>query len=172
MSDQKEQPEASATQVEPLWGVAANIVEERLYGKGGLETKRGTRKFHGGAKVYMVGAFWGMGGEKVVVVGHFRGKNPYITSVIGAELVENFRPELIYSPMIIEKILKPHYSVIHPHPTHYEQPQPISKEEAEQIAATYTSLAQWWHVFYQKKRDARQAASPDIDPKVDSTDDS
>ena len=97
----------------PMWGVAANILKERPYGPGGQIIKRGTRKFHGGAKVYMVGAFWGMGGEQVAVVGHFRG-NGYVTSVIGIDTLENFRAEHIFSPAVIHRILNRRYSVHHP----------------------------------------------------------
>jgi len=45
------------------------VVEERPYGPGGIETRRGVKIFPPGAKVHVVGGFGGMGYETVTVVG-------------------------------------------------------------------------------------------------------
>jgi hypothetical protein len=37
----------------PIWAPVANIVEERSYGPGGAEARRGTKHFQPGAKVYV-----------------------------------------------------------------------------------------------------------------------
>src|SRR5262249_26280994 len=41
--------------------------------------------------------------DSVMVVGHYRGHR-YVTSALNLEYLENFRPELIYSPTVIERI--------------------------------------------------------------------
>lgn len=92
-------------QIEPIWGVAANIVQERLYGPGGSETRRGTNKFRARQKVYLYDVFWGMGGENSTYIGRYRGKYNYITCSIPTAFVTNFRAELIYSPTIIYRIV-------------------------------------------------------------------
>ena len=148
----------------PIWGVAANILKERPYGPGGQIVKRGTRKFHGGAKVYMVGAFWGMGGEQIAVVGHFRG-NGYVTSVIGVDTLENFRAEPIYSPAVINRILNRSYSVHHPQPARYNEPS--SKEEAVETAANYARLAEAWRAERQKSRETHRLPASEAETTDD-----
>jgi hypothetical protein len=48
--------------VGPIWRPVANIVQERPYGPGGAETRRGTKHFQPGAKVYVTDR-----------LGHFKG---------------------------------------------------------------------------------------------------
>src|SRR5688572_23335387 len=91
--------------VGPIWSVVANIRSEIPSGPGGKETRNGTRKFHGGAKVYIVRVFWGMGGDSVMIIGHYRGKR-YISCVIRNLYLENLRVEMVYSPAVIKRIVK------------------------------------------------------------------
>jgi hypothetical protein len=91
--------------VGPIWSVVANVRKEIPFGPGSKEIRRGTRKFHGGAKVYIVDAYWGMAGENVTVIGHYRGKE-YITCVVRNLHLENLRVELVYSPAVIKRIVK------------------------------------------------------------------
>ena len=86
---------------EEFWCVAANIKKELPFGPGGLEIKIGLKKFKGGAKVLIVGGYYGMC-ESVVVTGQHRDTGKYISCIIGANTIENFRIKKIYSPQIIE----------------------------------------------------------------------
>ena len=63
------------------WSVVANIKQEFPYGPGAKETRVGLRKFKGGAKVYIVGAFYGMG-ESIVVIGQHRSGGKFVSCVI------------------------------------------------------------------------------------------
>ncbi len=83
-----------------LWTVVANIISQRLYGEE-QEMRLGTRLFSGGAKVYVVAAFMGTA-ENVIVIGRHRGSKKYIHAVIKADIIENFRLSLIYSPKVHE----------------------------------------------------------------------
>jgi hypothetical protein len=87
----------------PIWAVVANVVRERRAGELGSLLRIGTRKFTGGAKVYIVGAYWGMGGERVTVIGRYRGKN-FISCTIDAMYLENFRVKLAYHPEVIRRL--------------------------------------------------------------------
>ena len=105
--------------VEPVWCIAANIVRERPYGPGGKETRRGTKHFLPGAKVYIVDFFWGSGGESVTVVGHHRKSHRYITIVIRSQWLVNWRAELVYSPHVIKEVLA--HEAYRPFPTWFER---------------------------------------------------
>ena len=87
----------------PVWCVVANVRMSIPYGKGYVETRRGTRKFHGGAKVYLAGAYWGTGAERVIVIGHYRGMG-YITCSLDVETLTNWRAELVYSPTVLARL--------------------------------------------------------------------
>jgi hypothetical protein len=100
----KEEP--STGQIAPYWCVAANVVTERPYGQDGEERRPGTKHFKPGAKVYVIDAYWGMGGERVVAVGHHRGSKRYVTITMAAKHLTNWRVELTYSPHIIDEMKK------------------------------------------------------------------
>jgi len=108
MLDNSEVTEGEGTSqraLEPVWCVAANIVQERLAaGPFGLEKRRGTKHFVGGAKVYVAGFYWGTGGENVVVIGRHRGSPIYITLAMPARMLTNWRAVLVYKPLILNKI--------------------------------------------------------------------
>jgi hypothetical protein len=87
----------------PIWCVAANVRDSIPFSHGAVETRRGTRKFHAGAKVYLASAFWGTGAERVTVVGHYRGKG-YITASIKTRYLTNWRAELVYSPTVFARL--------------------------------------------------------------------
>jgi hypothetical protein len=105
MSDENTDTQPEPRRVEPIWGVVAKVVKERPYGPGGKESRRGTRKFNAGQKVYLWDVFWGMGGEDLTVIGRYRGKYGYITSSLRTAYLTDFRAELIYSPTIIRRII-------------------------------------------------------------------
>jgi hypothetical protein len=94
------------TMSQPIWCIVANIVNERAYGPGGQETRRGTKHFAPGAKIYILYFFWGMGAQDVTVVGRHRRSHRYITMTIRTAWLVNWRVELVYSPYVIAKRLE------------------------------------------------------------------
>jgi hypothetical protein len=101
----------------PVWCIVANIVHERPYGPAGQETRRGTKHFAPGAKVYIIDFFWGTGAEDVTLVGRHRRSHHYITMTIRTKWLVNWRAELVYSPYVIRKRLE--------HPWAYKPDLPV-----------------------------------------------
>ncbi len=97
-----------STPPESCWTAVANIVRERPYGPGGTETRRGTKHFAPGAKVYIIDWYAGMC-ERIIVVGQHRSAKDFVTLVIDVKLVENLRSKVCYHPGVIAKI-KEHYA--------------------------------------------------------------
>jgi len=54
------------------WVLVGNIVNERPYGPGGIETKHGTKHFSPGTKVYCFPAQWGDGYDQIIAIGSHR----------------------------------------------------------------------------------------------------
>jgi len=96
-------PNSSEPKTEPIWLIAANVVEERNYGEGGVEKRRGTKHFRGGAKVFIVGAHWGMC-KSLIVIGHHRASGRYVQMTIPKRYLVNLRMKLCYSPKVIELV--------------------------------------------------------------------
>lgn len=86
---------------ETLWCIEANVVKAREYGEGGIDSRNGIRLFRGGAKVYIIGAYFGMC-ESVLLVGHHRKSVRLICSVVKAKHLENFKVKPIYKPKLRE----------------------------------------------------------------------
>ncbi|BDD05594.1 hypothetical protein [Aureibacter tunicatorum] len=89
--------------LEPVWTVAANIVNERKFGHEGSETRNGTKHFSPGTKVYIIDWYAGTC-EDIIVVGLSRKPKRFIKVVIRAGWVENLRPKLCYDPKALRKI--------------------------------------------------------------------
>jgi hypothetical protein len=75
------------------------MVRERPYGPGGVETKRGSRHFAPGAKLY-VHRYIGFK-DQVEVVGRHRASHRYVNMIVSASWLTNWRAELVYSPRVI-----------------------------------------------------------------------
>jgi hypothetical protein len=88
----------------PVWCIAANVVQQRPYGPGGEQTRRGIRLFGPGAKVWVPDGYGGMGYETVVVIGRTRHSPRYAVVSIGTEFLTNFRVKLVYSPAVLARI--------------------------------------------------------------------
>ncbi len=87
------------------WCLVGNIVEERPYGEGGKETRRGTKHFAPGAKVYCLPAvFTGYGGEPFLAIGRHRKSGRFISLLIRREWVTNLRAKLVYHPEVVRLI--------------------------------------------------------------------
>ena len=87
-----------------IWTLVANVLIDRPVGPGGGETRSGTKHFAPGAKVYVIGGFWGMGGDSVSVVGRHRNTKRYFTIVMSSRHLANWRTELVYSPTVMNQI--------------------------------------------------------------------
>jgi hypothetical protein len=87
------------------WCLTGNIIEERPFGEGGKETKRGTKHFAPGARVYCLPAvFMGFGGEPFLAVGRHRKSGRFISLLIRREWVTNLRAKLVYHPEVLRRI--------------------------------------------------------------------
>ncbi|MFF1920425.1 hypothetical protein ACFVW8_07575 [Streptomyces sp. NPDC058221] len=110
---------------EPVWLVAANVVRWRRYGDLGQELRPGTKAFRGGAKVYVIGTYPGMGNEQLTAVGHGRGNGRWITIDTGTRHLHTFRAQLVYSPAVLRRC----------------GTEPRTREEAEELAALLERIA-------------------------------
>src|SRR5690349_1300579 len=88
----------------PVWCIAANVVQQRPYGPGGEQTRRGIRLFGPGAKVWVPDGYGGMGYETVVVIGRTRHSSRYAVVSVGTKFLNNFRVKLVYSPAVLARI--------------------------------------------------------------------
>ena len=93
---------------ESILVIRASVVQVRLYGEGGLETRKGTKHFRPGAKVYVIDAHWGMC-DAVTVIGHHRASGRFTKLDMSVKHLENFRLDRAYSPNVIS-LVKQHYS--------------------------------------------------------------
>lgn len=89
---------------EPQWCLVGNIVKERPIGEGGVEIKKGTKHFSPGTKIYAFPAQWGDGYERIIVVGRHRGSKDFVTMVIKADWVTNWRAKVVYSPEVLHRL--------------------------------------------------------------------
>jgi len=93
-----------AAEVRPVWCVVANAVDERPYGPGGAERRRGLKLFRPGAKVHVADGFGGMGYETLTVIGQVRGSARFATVHVQAAHLTNWRVRLVYSPAVLRRI--------------------------------------------------------------------
>lgn len=91
-------------QVQPVWCLVGNIVEERPFGHGGEETRRGTKHFSPGTKVYCFPPLWGDGYERVKVIGKHRGSRRMATMIIRSDWITNRRAKLVYQPSLVDQL--------------------------------------------------------------------
>jgi len=89
---------------EPQWCLVGNIVGERVPVVAGQETRRGTKHFSPGTKIYAFPAQWGDGYEKIIVVGRHRGTKDFVTMVIKSDRVTNWRAKVVYNPEVLRRL--------------------------------------------------------------------
>ena len=111
----------TAKMVGPVWCPVANMRAERPYGPGGRETKRGSKHFAPGAKLYCFPVMWGDGYDQIQVVGRHRASHRYVKMIVSSSWLINWRVQLVYSPHVIRE-LWPHWSGATP-----------AKESAQQV---------------------------------------
>ena len=79
--------------------LVGNVIDERPYGEGGKETRRGTKHFAPGAKVYCLPAVYTKhGGDPLFAIGRHRKSGRFISLMIRREWVTNLRARLVYHP--------------------------------------------------------------------------
>lgn len=86
------------------WCLVGNIVEERKYGEGGTERRRGTKHFAPGTKVYCLPVQWGDGYEQIMVIGRHRGAKQFRTMIISSIWVTNWRAKVVYNPEVLRRL--------------------------------------------------------------------
>lgn len=101
-----EKEEIIESSMEWRWALVGNIVHEHEFGDNCI-LRLGTKHFAPGAKVYCGKAFNGDGYENIVVIGKQRKSSKYIELIMSRFLIENFRLQKIYKPVILNKMAYP-----------------------------------------------------------------
>ncbi|MFQ5568082.1 MAG: hypothetical protein ACE5G0_00320 [Rhodothermales bacterium] len=91
---------------ESMWCLIGNVVDERPFGPGGKEKKKGTRHFSPGTKLYCHPPKWGDGYEQIYVTGRHRGSRQLVTMIIRADWVTNWRAKVVYSSAVLREFEK------------------------------------------------------------------
>jgi hypothetical protein len=128
-----------------LWAVVGNVKLTCQKGPGGAEERNGTKHFRGGAKVYVIDAFWGMC-DAVTVIGQHRKSRRFICLHMSSKHVEDLRPRLVYSPAVLS-LMREHYASA-------GRSEPPGKEYAERIC---DAVPRW-----------QSSVSPDLTPHASS----
>jgi hypothetical protein len=117
-------------QVVPVWCPVANMTSERPYGPGGQITKRGSKHFAPGAKLYFLHVMGYQGGDpQLELVGRHRGSHRFVTMIVSLSWLENWRVNLVYSPQVAKEL----------HP--YWDGTPASKAKAESYVQKFLNEA-------------------------------
>ena len=80
------------------------MVSGRQHGPGGKETRRGSKHFAPGAKLYCFPALWGDGYEQIQVLGRHRATHRYVKMIVNEKWLTNWRVQLAYSPHVIREL--------------------------------------------------------------------
>lgn len=83
--------------------LVGNVVKEQEFGDA-KELKQGTKHFTPGTKVYCLPAQWGDGFEQVITVGICRKSRRWITVVMRAKHITNWRGKPVYSPVVLKRL--------------------------------------------------------------------
>ena len=97
------EPEES---LKSAWCLIGNVSEITLHGPGGAETRKGTRHFPPGTKVYCCPPLWGDGYENIQVVGRRRGSHRYVSLVMPSRHITNWRAAVVYSPAVLHRLAR------------------------------------------------------------------
>lgn len=109
-----EEPEDGAEPVAPpspeLWAAVGNIKRICWKGTGLSEAHPGTKHFRGGAKVFVVSAFWGVTGI-VTVIGQHRKSRRWLCIHMRSIHLEQLRPKVVYHPVVRRLMLEQAYAL-------------------------------------------------------------
>lgn len=87
---------------EPRWLVVA-IARWRRYGDGGQELRPGTKVYRGGARVFVIDTYPGMGSMDLTTVGQARDTGHWITIDTATRHLHTFRAKLVHSPAVLRR---------------------------------------------------------------------
>nr|WSW62411.1 hypothetical protein OG513_29650 [Streptomyces sp. NBC_00998] len=85
--------------LEPLWMLAANVVQWRRLGEDGRDLRPGTKTFAGGARVYVFDMPDGW--DCCLVVGRPRHTRRSVQAYVHTRHLHAFRPKLVRSPAVL-----------------------------------------------------------------------
>lgn len=85
------------------WCLVGNVAEPTTHGEQ-RGKNRTTKHFRPLAKVYCLPHQWHDGYESIKVIGRHRGSNQFVTLVIPASQVTNWRAKVVYSPEILRRL--------------------------------------------------------------------
>lgn len=88
---------------EARWMVVANVVRWRRYGPGGQELRPGTKAYKGGARVFVVPDYPGMGHMEVTAIGQARTTGHWITICTPTRHLHTFRAKLVHAPAVLRR---------------------------------------------------------------------
>ncbi len=98
-------PKKDPKQVEFIWCLVGNVIEEHYFGEQ-KEIRRGTKHFSPGTKLYCFPAKWGDGYEKIIVIGRSRKTNRFVTVILPARFIGNWRLQKVYDPFVKKRMLE------------------------------------------------------------------
>jgi len=88
-----------------LWCIVGNIVDKHYFGEE-KRTRRGTKHFRPGAKVYCIPGSAGKAHQDICVIGQPRNSKKMIEVIIRTRHIKNFRLQKVYSPTLFDMISK------------------------------------------------------------------
>lgn len=92
--------EINATQ----WCLVGNVIGDHPCGEGDRQSRRGTKQFRAGTKVYCLPPQWGDGYERILVIGRQRASHKFITLIMPAKYITNWRAKVVYNPEVIRRL--------------------------------------------------------------------
>jgi hypothetical protein len=84
------------------WCLVGNIIDPSDQDQQPLP--QGTKHFSGGTKVYCLPAQWGDGYDRIKVIGRHRGSRQFVTMIISADRVVNWRAKVVYDPEVLRRL--------------------------------------------------------------------
>lgn len=85
--------------------LVGNVVNKQEFSET-METRLGTKHFTPGTKVYCLPPQWGDGYENAIVIGICRKSRRWITVVMSAELITNWRVKSVYQAGVVRRLRK------------------------------------------------------------------
>lgn len=129
----RKDPSPPAAKVpEALRLATASVLKEVRCGVGGVDLKRGTRHFRGGAKVYIIDNYPGTC-ESVIVIGHERHSGRYVQLALKVWRLEDFRITTVYSPKVVQMV----------HEYYDSRLLPLDLERAEYLCNASREWVEW-----------------------------
>ena len=142
----------------PIWSLAANVVDSRRYGPGGVEIRHGLRIFTGGAKVYVAGRFHCVDG--LPVVGLSRRPHRLVNAVVFPRFLTNWRVRMVYRPAVLRALARADIGLDLPY--RYRQARELDQHApVDQAGEDYRAWLSGWSVILAdvSQRQAAEAES-------------